>query len=866
MKESIFKTLIFRLLIATSLMISGGEIMSQPNRGQSAGTGFSTYYHQRQSLFENLPARDKEIWFIGNSITDGGEWTELFNDVNIKNRGISGDGVMGILNRLDGLIGANPTKVFLMIGVNDLARGSSVDSVYAAISRIITRINNELPATKIFLQSVLPVNNTYTQFPGHVQKQKEILSLNKKLKNGADERSYRYIDLYNSFTDSAGNLSARYTNDGLHLTGEAYLLWKHLVFPFVYDLQEQAEIIPLPQSLSYSSEKFFLFQAKAIFATEDLRREAEWLQQEFIKFGYRIPVVSKMSSGNHVISLELARVDASMHADEAYSLAVHSTGIRVRANAARGIHYGLQTLMQLFRDGIAAGGCTITDWPAYAWRGYMIDVGRNYMSMDRLKVQIDELSRYKYNIFHFHLTEDIAWRIAIDQYPGLTAPETMIRNRGMYYTKSEMHELIKYCADRYITLVPEIDMPGHSAAFTRAMGFDMQSDSGLAVVKNILRELVNTYELPYWHIGADEVEIRNKNFLPEISALMESMGRKIIGWEPGGNFTKNTIRQLWMDDNGKTAGRGDIRYIDSRHLYINHLDPLEAVTTIFFRQIASLEAGNDLAMGGTLCMWHDRAVDEQDDIFRMNPVYPAIASFGERVWRGGGRKGWISVLNPADKAFNEFAEFENRLLGHKKLYFNNRFFPYQRQQGLRWKLYGPYNNNGNTQTKFPAEDVLLRGDSVLRSKITAGATVVLRHWWAPQVTGVLDNPEDSSTWYASTKIWADTAGVCDFWIGFNNLSRSPATDSPPEGLWNSNAGQLWVNGEKIPPPQWRRAGQRGHPEIPLADEGYEYRTPTKINLRQGWNNVLVKIPVASFRGRDWQNPVKWMFSFTPVGH
>ena len=109
--------------------------------------------------------------------------------------------------------------------------------------------------------------------------------------------------------------------------------------------------------------------------------------------------------------------------------------------------------------------------------------------MPLLKQQIDVMAMYKLNIFHFHPTEDIAWRIAIKKYPQLTAPEHMQRNKGMYYTEAEIKELIAYCKERYITFVPEIDMPGHSAAFKRAMKVDMQSDSGMVYVKNILKEL-----------------------------------------------------------------------------------------------------------------------------------------------------------------------------------------------------------------------------------------------------------------------------------------------------------------------------------------------------------------------------------------
>ena len=124
----------------------------------------------------------------------------------------------------------------------------------------------------------------------------------------------------------------------------------------------------------------------------------------------------------------------------------------------------------------------------------------------------------------------------------------------------------------------------------------------------------------------------------------------------------------------------------------------------------------------------------------------------------------------------------------------------------------------------------------------------------------LQNPEDSTTWYAIRKIWSDEAVEKKFWIGFNNLSRSPATDSPPFGAWDNKGSAVWVNGKVIEPPKWKRGGQKGNSEIPLIDEGYEYREPTKILMQKGWNTVLIKAPVGTFKG-EWQNPVKWMFTF-----
>jgi hypothetical protein len=438
----------------------------------------------------------------------------------------------------------------------------------------------------------------------------------------------------------------------------------------------------------------------------------------------------------------------------------------------------------------------------------------------------------------------------------------MLRNKGQYYSESEIKELIAYCKERHITFVPEIDMPGHSAAFKRAMKTDMQSDSGMIYVKNILKEFCNTYDVPYIHIGADEVKITNKKFVPEVTAYIESLGKKVIGWQPGGNFNDNIIRQLWMDDNSHLNSSKNIQYIDSRHLYLNHMDPLESVVTIFNRKIGEKEQGDSTAIGATLCMWHDRAIGREEDILTMNPVYPGILAFAERTWQGGGQSGWIANMDDGD--VKGFVNFENRLLENKKLYFKSKAFPYVKQTNISWNLYGPYFNGGDLLKAFEVENSIWQQSKKQPAKQITGGTIVLKHWWAPLIKAAIDKPEENSTWYASTSIWSDEEVTKDFWIGFNNISRSPATDSPPMNGWDNKGSSVWVNGKVISPPVWKRPGQKGDAEIPLIDEGYEYRTPAKVQLQKGFNTVLLKLPVGSFKGKDWQNPVKWMFTFVEV--
>ncbi|WP_235969772.1 beta-N-acetylhexosaminidase [Pedobacter planticolens] len=634
-----------------------------------------------------------------------------------------------------------------------------------------------------------------------------------------------------------------------------------VIIAFTNTIKAQVALIPQPTSLNLKEGSFPIARVKTIYISSEALRKEAFVLKEVLQ-GMGISVAIKTGNAKKItpyVSLSLLK---STQKKEAYQLSINQKRISITAEDNAGVFYGIQTLKQLSTNKRVIPNLEIKDSPAFAWRGYMVDVGRNFQSIALLKQQIDVMAAYKLNIFHFHFTEDIAWRLASKQYPQLTNSDNMIRNKGQFYTEAEFKELINYCKDRHITLVPEIDMPGHSAAFKRAMGVDMQSDSGVHILKNILKEFFTTYNLPYFHIGADEVKITNKNFVPEISAFVESFGKKTVGWEPGGNFNTTTIRQLWMDDAAVIAGKNDIQYIDSRHLYLNHMDPLESVVTIFNRQLCDVDSGNAKALGATLCLWPDRRVANEDDAIKMNAVYPAMLAFAERAWLGGGYAGWVANLNlNGDKALNLFKDFETRLLIHKKQYFKGLPFPYQQQSNVTWQLYGPFKNDGDLTKQFNPELPDFNLDNEKPALTALGGTIILRHWWAPKIKAVLPEPAENTTWYAFTKIWSDQDTVKDFWIGFNNLSRSPATDSPLAGTWDNHKSEIWLNGTLISPPEWKNAGQKGDSEIPLVDEGYEYRKPTTLPLKKGWNIIRVKAPIGSFKGKNWQNPEKWMFTF-----
>lgn len=195
---------------------------------------YSTFYYQRATLFEELPVTSSDIIFLGNSITNGGEWAELFDNPNVKNRGISGDVCMGVYDRLDAILKGSPAKIFLLIGINDVDRGASADTIVERIGMIVDKIRKDSPATKIYLQSVLPVSDHYKMFNGHTSRWEVVPEINKGLVRLAADRGVKYIDLYSHFIDNTtGKMNIQYTNDGLHLLGKGYKKWVGIVKPYV---------------------------------------------------------------------------------------------------------------------------------------------------------------------------------------------------------------------------------------------------------------------------------------------------------------------------------------------------------------------------------------------------------------------------------------------------------------------------------------------------------------------------------------------------------------------------------------------------------------------------------------------------------
>ena len=201
--------------------------------GALAQANQDVYYVRRATLFDLLPVGKKDIIMLGNSLTDGAEWNELLHNRHVKNRGIVGDIVQGMYERMEPILKGQPKKIFIMGGVNDISHDVSGDSIARAIERLIVLIKTRSPRTKIYLQSMLPFNNDVRLWKLLKDREHVVVEGNRALEQVARRQRVTWIDLYPLFVDADGKLKAEYTNDGLHLLGPAYLIWRDAIKPYV---------------------------------------------------------------------------------------------------------------------------------------------------------------------------------------------------------------------------------------------------------------------------------------------------------------------------------------------------------------------------------------------------------------------------------------------------------------------------------------------------------------------------------------------------------------------------------------------------------------------------------------------------------
>jgi len=308
--------------------------------------------------------------------------------------------------------------------------------------------------------------------------------------------------------------------------------------------------------------------------------------------GFSVPIAG--SATGRTIALRLAS-DPSLGA-EGYQLSVRRDSVRVTANAPAGLFHGVQTLRQLLPSQIESDmllsrmqwsvpAVTISDRPRFAWRGAMLDVARHFFTADEIYQYIDLLALYKMNVLHLHLADDQGWRIEIKSRPNLTAMASATQvggGPGGFYTQDEYSQIVKYGADRYVTIVPEIDMPGHTnaaligypelscsrrapAPYTRTevgwSTFCANNEGTYALIDDVVREIAAITPGQYFHMGGDENPILSKEdykkFVERTQEIVAKHGKLMIGWEEIAHATliPTSIAQVWRADSALAAAQ-----------------------------------------------------------------------------------------------------------------------------------------------------------------------------------------------------------------------------------------------------------------------------------------------------------------------
>ncbi len=215
-----------RKMILTAIVLSFAQIMLAQSAVTIDSSYANNYYVERVKFFNLLHPPKKPVVFVGNSITEAGPWSDLFPGKKVVNRGISGDNCYGVWARLDAVVALKPEKIFLLIGINDLKRGTPISYILYNSERIVAKIRAQSPKTTVYLQSVLPVaesvkSEIYSKITNNIIKE-----LNDSLQQVASKHQCMYVDLFKDvFVGADGQLPRKLTTDGLHLSNAGYLAW-----------------------------------------------------------------------------------------------------------------------------------------------------------------------------------------------------------------------------------------------------------------------------------------------------------------------------------------------------------------------------------------------------------------------------------------------------------------------------------------------------------------------------------------------------------------------------------------------------------------------------------------------------------------
>ena len=422
--------------------------------------------------------------------------------------------------------------------------------------------------------------------------------------------------------------------------------------------QTNISIIPKPAELTQGSGSFNLGTSTVIIATPTGKHDAEMLNFYLKKlYGFTLPIRNISTNKNVKNAITLGLLKPDERKNDEYNLAITTDKIAIDGVSPRAIFYGIQTLLQLLPADKAMANekqfevpqLVIKDYPRFEYRGMHLDVGRHFFGVDEVKKYIDYLAYQKFNTFHWHLTEDQGWRIEIKRYPKLTSVGgfrngTIIGHYpgsgndsihyGGFYTQQEIKEIVKYAQDRYITTIPEIEMPGHSSAAIAAYpqlscfpnestkiksntpwagsrnGKQVQQTWGVfediycpseytfKFLENVLDEVMKLFPSKYIHIGGDESPktewkrsafcqklIKEKNlkdeeglqnyFISRIEKYLNSKGRSIIGWDEilEGGLAPNATVMSWRGEEGGVAAaqqHHNVIMTPGKYVYLDH--------------------------------------------------------------------------------------------------------------------------------------------------------------------------------------------------------------------------------------------------------------------------------------------------------
>lgn len=363
---------------------------------------------------------------------------------------------------------------------------------------------------------------------------------------------------------------------------------KEIIFPKT-DLSKTA-LIPKPLKTVPTNSAFGLSKNTVIFTSGSKFEQIGQFLSEKVKLKTDLDIVINTSNREKSVDrfIYINQSDSvDLKTPESYQLYIKKDSIFLNAKTAAGAFRGIQTLRQLIPE---KSNDTLTDhplWliptgkildePKFEYRGAMLDVARHFFTVEEVKKYMDILAYYKYNVLHLHLSDDQGWRIEIKSWPKLTqigGATEVGGGTGGYYTQDDYTELVEYAAQRHITIIPEIDMPGHTNAASLSYPilngngkkvkvytgtrvgfstFDARKDTVYSFLDDVIREVASLSPGPYFHIGGDESHVTKKrdyiHFVEKVEKIVQKHGKQMMGWNEiaQGNISASTVTQLWNE-------------------------------------------------------------------------------------------------------------------------------------------------------------------------------------------------------------------------------------------------------------------------------------------------------------------------------